>query len=508
MKKMKWKIGLLVGVFLLASLGSIGIAGAQEKVLRCVYIPPTGITPGRMTGPGARVAGAIYDWLVRAKPGVMDIFPELATSWEVSPDAKVWTVHLREGVKFHNGADFTADDVIFTVKRTQDPHVGHTLKKAFEIVGKIEKIDKYTVRFYLKRPNAKFLHLFTDYNAAILSHTYDYEKYGETKPMGTGPFMMKKLVPMESCILVKNPNYWLEGTPRVDEIHWTWIPDKTTQMHMLETGAVDVMIEPTPIQAVRIDELPNCKLYILSDTGQRVIYMRSDRPPFDDNRVRLALKYCIDQEKMLKSAFGRLYKKVKDVVAVRESPLSPAYPEYTELPPRERNIEKAKKLLAEAGYPDGLELELYYASNLPPMPEIALALQEMTRPAGITIKLIGLPRDIYLSKYWLKVNFGMTGWGNRVDPIALFNLAYRTGAPWNESHYSNRNLDNLIDAIAAEIDLEKRKELYAKLQKLFYEEGPIISLGWVKLVGLNKAVKDYIEDATFYGDWRYVTVTR
>lgn len=502
MKKRNWKIGLLVGVFLLTSVGLVGSAGAQE-VLKATMITPGLLTPGHMTeGAGAHLAGAVYDWLVRCKPGTTGLRPELAESWEALADGRIWTVHLREGVKFHNGAEFTADDVVFSVERTQDPEIGHTLKTAFEIVDHVEKVDKYTVRFHLKKPNVKLMHTFTDYNAAILCHTYDYEKYGETKPMGTGPFMVKKILPRESAILVRNPDYWMEGAPRVDEIHWTWIPDTSTQMMMLETGAVDMIFDISPIDAIRIAGLPDCKLYAVSGCISHIIYMRSDQPPFNDNRVRLALKYCIDPEVMKKMAFSDL----SGDVEVAETPVTSIYPEYIKLPPRERDIEKAKALLADAGYPDGLDVDLYFGSNFSPNLQIALSLQEMARPAGIKIKLIGLPRDIYLSKYWLNVNFGITGWGNRVDPVTVFNLAYKTGAPWNESHYANPRLDELIDGIASEIDPEKRKELYAELQEFFYEEGPISILFKPLWHGLREKVEGYEESITFYGDWRFVEI--
>jgi len=230
--------------------------------------------------------------------------------------------------------------------------------------------------------------------------------------------------------------------------------------------------------------------------------MRSDQPPFNDNRVRLALKYCIDPEVMKKMAFSDL----SGDVEVAETPVTSIYPEYIKLPPRERDIEKAKALLADAGYPDGLDVDLYFGSNFSPNLQIALSLQEMARPAGIKIKLIGLPRDIYLSKYWLNVNFGITGWGNRVDPVTVFNLAYKTGAPWNESHYAKPQLDELIDGIASEIDPGKRKELYAELQELFYEEGPISILFKPLWHGLREKVEGYEESITFYGDWRFVEI--
>jgi len=234
--------------------------------------------------------------------------------------------------------------------------------------------------------------------------------------------------------------------------------------------------------------------------------MRADEEPFNDNRVRTALKYTINDEGILRAAYGLLYDKVKDVVSVQEHPISPIYPVYTELEKRGQDIEKAKELLAEAGYADGIDLTLYYASNYRVGPEAAIALQQMARPAGFNIQLAGFPRDVYLSKYWGNVNFGITGWGNRADIVNLLKLAYTSDAPWSESAYSNPEIDELVDKIALETDKEKRKELVCQLEKIFKEDGSVIIINMGRWHGLGEDVEGFKEASTFIGDWRDVTV--
>ena len=499
MKRYSLFILMIVLVSLCLSVFVVGNAAEAKKILTYACDIPTSITPGKMEGPGCLIESEIYDWLVRVKPDTIELQPELAVSWESSPDGKIWTVKLREGVKWHDGTAFDADDVIFTVERSQDPAVGHMMKVNFEIVEKMEKLDDHTVRFYLKVPNAKFMQTFVEYNAAIISSTYDYEKYGDLKPMGTGPFMVKEIVPTENTVLVKNPNYWMEGVPKIDEIQFVYIPDPTTRFMMVQSGDVDICryISPSEVQIVK--ENPNLKLLFQNQVGQIVVYMRSDRPPFNDNRVRLAVKYCIDEEKM---AQALLAKESGVDIFVIESPVSSLYPEYKKMP-REVNIEKAKQLLAEAGYPNGLELDLYYP-GWSHTDEIAVVLKEMAEPAGIRINLQNALRDIYYAKNWLNVDFGLTDWDTRVDPVSVLNIAYRTGSVWNESHLSNPALDELIDKITSEADPVKLKELYADLQTLFYEEGPIIIVSVPKYFVMGKRVEGYIPAITSLDDMRFV----
>jgi peptide/nickel transport system substrate-binding protein len=438
--------------------------------------------------------------LVRLKPGTTQLKPELAEQWD-SPDGKVWTIELRKNVKWHDGSDFVAEDVIYSIERTQDPNLGHKLKKQFQIVEKVEKLDDHTVRVTLKKTNPGFMSRFTEYNMSIVSHRYDYAKLAEGKPMGTGPFMVKQIVPKEGGILVKNPNYWMSGKPLADEIHWTWVADYGTRFTLLTGGDADLVRAVNPTDALRAQAHPNLKIYNPFH-GRRIIYMRTDNGPFKDNRVRLALKYCLDHEIMAKALRCELDKNMY----ISESPMGPIYNDYLKIAPRGKDIIKAKKLLAEAGFPQGFDVDLYFATSIDWSQNIALVVKEMAAPAGIRINLKGTPRSVYLSQHWLKVDFGITAWAPRVDPTMGMSLAYKTGAAWNETHYSNPELDQLIDQISVEMNAAKRKEMYSQLQKLFYEEGPIVNVWVPRYHALNKKLHGYSDDFTNIGDWREATL--
>ena len=178
-------------------------AKVVEDINRVVGDIPTLLTPGNMNVVGIQMHGAVYEWLVSLAADKVELQPELAESWESSDDYKVWTLKLRPGVKWHNGQAFTAEDVIFTIERTQDPALGHKSLKTFEVVDKIEKVDDLTVKITLKEARPRFMATLTDYNMPVLCRTYDYAKLGETAPMGTGPFMVKSIVPKENVVAVK-----------------------------------------------------------------------------------------------------------------------------------------------------------------------------------------------------------------------------------------------------------------------------------------------------------------
>lgn len=478
---------------------AIGFA-ADKVVLRAVGDIPTVLIPGKMTGPGMQFVGSVYDWLVRLKPGTAELRPELAESWD-TPDGKVWTIKIRQNVKWHDGSDLVAEDVIFSIERTQDPNLGHKLKKQFQLVEKLEKVNDHTIKITLDKPNPGFITRFTEYNMPILSHEYDYIKKGETKPMGTGPFLAKTVIPKEGAILVKNPNYWKSGQPKADEIQWTWVADYGTRFTMLSGGEADVCRAINPTDALRVKDDPNLKL-IFPYHGRRIIYMRSDKGPFKDNRVRLALKYSFDHQTMAKALSCELDKNM----FLSETPMGPMYSDFLKIEPRGKNIAKAKELLKDAGYPDGIEVDLYYEADLDWSQNIALVLKEMAADAGIKINLKGVPRSVYYAKHWLKVDFGITGWAPRVDPMMGMSLAYKSGAKWNESHYTNTKLDQMINQISSEMDITKRNILYHKLQKLFYEEGPIINVWVPRYHGLNEKVEGFIDNFTNIGDWRESTL--
>jgi peptide/nickel transport system substrate-binding protein len=231
--------------------------------------------------------------------------------------------------------------------------------------------------------------------------------------------------------------------------------------------------------------------------------MAADRKPFDDNRVRLALKYSMDAQVIAKSVAQA---ELGDGVFYNETPIMNMLAEYKELPLRERDIAKAKALLKEAGYPNGVTVELYYASDHPFSGDLAQTIKELAAPAGFDIQLKGYTRDVYLSQYWLNVPFSITGWGGRIDPSMLLALAFRTGGAWNESHLSDPYVDELIDKITGEVDVAKRTQYYHDLQEWFYENGTLLNVQVPYLVALSDRIIDYRQPLTMIPQYKYTDI--
>lgn len=497
---------LLSCAILLVAASAVLFAGgeqeqAEEKmIIRVAEQVPNLITPGSWDGQAFSLNSSIYDYLIELDADTGELVPSLATSWETE-DGKVWTISLREGVTFHDGSDFTSEDVKFTLERTQDPDLGHLKAQDFSILERVETLDEYTVKITLAEEYPTFPYLFTDYNMAVLSSEYDYRSLGESAPMGTGPFVMEQLIPKESALLSANENYWAEGLPKSDELRIYFVPDIDSSVSLLEAGEVDIVPQISPIIRTRLEGLGGFNV-VSPYQESRFIALAADREPFDDNDVRLAFKYTMDPEILAKASQGTL----GENIYYNETPIVNALAQYHEIPFRGRDIDRAKELLADAGYPDGLTVELFYASDHPYGTELAQTLKELSAPAGFELDLKGFPRDIYLSQHWMNGPMLLTGWGVRTDPSMLLMLAFHSEGPWNESHIDNPRIDELIESIRGEIDAEKRMEYYAELQEIFHEEGTVINVQVPYLVALNNAVTDYRQPLTMLPQLEYATI--
>jgi len=470
----------------------------EKMIIRVAEQVPNLITPGVWDGQAFSLNASIYDYLIEMDAATGELVPALATEWS-SEDGKVWTFKLRKGVKFHDGTVFTSKDVKFTLERTQDPGLGHLKAKDFAVIKSIGMPDDYTVVITLKEALPTFMFAMTDYNMAMLSSEYDYSKLGETAPMGTGPFVCKEIIPKESALLVKNTDFWQPGLPKADELRIYFVPDIDASVSLLEADKVDIVPQISPIMKQRLEAEEGFKV-VSPYQESRFIAMAMDRKPFNDNNVRLAFKYTMDPEILAKACQGTLGKEI----FYNETPIVNKLAQYKEIPLRSRDIEKAKNLLAEAGYPDGLKVEFYYASDHPYGKEIAQTLKELAAPAGINLDLKGFSRDIYLSQYWMNAPMLLTGWGVRVDPSMLLMLAYYSEGPWNESHMNDLEVDDLIVKIKSEANDEQRQKYYDKLQEVFFERGTVINLQVPYLVGLNDSIQDYRQPITMLSQLKYV----
>lgn len=466
----------------------------NQQPVEAVMIPAGSLTPGFLnSNTGGNIASAVYDYLFRINDEG-DTVPSLVSSYELNEDATVWTMEIEKGVTFHDGSKLTAEDVVYTFERLIDPDVGSALQGTYgSLIDSVEALDEYTVRFNLSRPDAALDKKFTDYNSAIISSDYNYEELGDTKPMGSGAFKVDNVVPRERVVCSANEDYWGDGAPKIDKLTFLMVPEKETAVRMVSSGQGDIITDLSPNQYLRLDSQQNVNALNEQYAAPIMIDLNTEEEPFDDPRVRKALAYTLDRKSLLESAgFGL-------GTIGNDTPVPTWHEYYDELGGiRERDIEKAKQLLEEAGYSDGVEVTLYCGSNIPPVLDVVLTVQEMARPAGFEIELHTLPRDMYYSKYWLQVPMSATLWGHREDMTQMLSTSLACDASWNASHYCNEELDKYVELASGTNDPEEKQKYFTKIQEILHEDVPAVIPMFKDYLG---ATSDRIEGFYLTQNW-------
>ncbi|GAB4242755.1 MAG: ABC transporter substrate-binding protein [Thermoleophilia bacterium] len=414
----------------------------------------------------------IYDWLVEIDQENQPA-PGLAESWESNEDGTVWTFHLVEGVTFHDGSEFNADDVVYTFDRLRDPDVGTPVVTLYESIEEIVAVDPLTVEFRLTRPNPEFPADVGDYHSAVLSSEVADPA---AEQVGTGPFRLDAYSPEDRAVLVANENYWREGEdgeplPYVDGIEFIFSPDLGGQVEALRGGELDFVGGLTSELADTVEAAEDLKLVTVTSNMHYVIHMRADMEPASDNKVRQALKLGTDHQAIIDAVRPGLAE-----VGNGFTPVGPSYGDYYLDQPPQRDVEGARRLLEEAGYGDGLEITLTAQQALD-IPAIATVWKEQMAEIGVTVNIETVPSDVYYGdgeQSWLEVPFGITEWGTRATPVNYFQLAYIPGGPYNESHWENEQMAELTQQIQTELDRDRRIELYHQAQQLMIDEGPVV----------------------------------
>jgi peptide/nickel transport system substrate-binding protein len=418
----------------------------------------------------------VFDYLTYTNPeGVT--FPYLLDKWEASDDLLTWTLTLKKGIKFTNGNELTADDVIFNFSQWLSIDIGSSLLGAMSYMDPNgqEKVDQYTVRCNLKNQSI-FLpeHMF-HYGACVLPKEFGGDI--SLEPIGTGAFTMAEYVPGERCRLVARKDYWRTGEdgkplPYLDEIIMVQLgEDRSADLAALQTGQIDTIIEPPVSVWEAIKDDPKFNITSTPTAASRVLRMRVDQDPWQDNRVRLALKHCHNREKILAVALRN------QGTIGHDSHVAPAMAEYVPMDPYPFDTAKAKELLAEAGYPNGVTVDLTVASDWPESMAYAQALKEDAQAAGFTINLNPMPASQYWDG-WTEWNLGITWWSHRPLAPMVLALAYIRDAdgnpiPWNESRWLDDEFESLLKESEGTLDLAKRKELVGKMQAIMKERGSI-----------------------------------
>ena len=407
--------------------------------------------------------------------------PLLATSWESNADATEWTFNLRKGVKFHDGSDLDAGDVVWSYKRLLDPAVQ---SNSFAILDPFLKdivaVDDHTVKFIAKAPTVELPLQIKTKGSGIVPNGSTTEML-QVNPMGTGPYQLVNFKPGASKdTFIKHNDYWQAGLPKHDCMELIPILDTAARTASLLAGQVDLIPVLDPASAKSLKGNPSVNLDISSGGTVMTISMFADTAPFDDLRVRQAMKLVVDRQAVVDTAlfgFGE---------AGNDNPIAPSMPYSYKKDLIAQDCDKAKSLIAEAGYADGLSIDLNTGEAFPGMVNVAEAYAEMAKCGNINVNIIKNPAEGYWDNIWMKQPLITSSWGGR-PPFAAFSIAYMQDSKYPETHWANQAFDDLVTQASSTPDPVARDNLWKEAQQILTEDGGVIVPAFLSTVSAMRS---------------------
>ncbi len=464
----------------------LGLAGGSTTD----SLDPGTYTDSVMIDAGHALFNGLVEWRADGKP-----HPEIAESWEVKPGAAEWIFNIRKGVTFSNGKTLDADDVVYSLNM----HRGKTKSGAagpFKAVSDVKKLSPNQVQVTLASGDADFAYVLTDYHVLMVPDGFaDW-----SKPVGSGGYILEKFDPGVRITAKRNPNYWKQGRAHVDAVDITVINDSSARLNALMTGQVDAINRVDPKFVRTVQKNPKFEIVRAPGGWHAVISMMHDRPPFDNHELRLALKYGIDREQVIRALFSGL------ATAGNDHPIPKTDPYWnSELPQIRYDADKAKFHMKKSGLtnpPLVLQCSDAAFSGAVQMAEL---FQQSAGKAGIRVQIKKEPADGFWDNVWLKGPFVTSYWGGRAAATQMLAVAYGPDAPWNESHFKNPRFTELLAAARAETDEAKRKPMIWEMQAILHDDGAtIVPVFRDWLDGHNKNVGGHTPHGGFDMDNGYI----
>ena len=457
-----------------------------------------GLDPAQVTdGESIKVTKNIFDTLVDYGDQDTVVYPALATEWNVSDDGLTYTFKLREGVKFHDGTDFNAEAVVYNFDRWANGNedtfayyasmFGGFKGDEGHVIKEVKAVDTNSVEFTLKRPQAPFLKNLAMPPFAIASPTA-LEKFGEAfveNPVGTGPFVFNEWKRNERIILEKNENYWMNGYPKLNKVIFVSIPDNSARLNALFKGEIDLMDGLNPTDVVQVESESDLQSFTRPSMNVGYLGLTNTRGPLQDKLVRQALNYAVDKQGIIDAFYA-------GQAIPAKNPMPPSISGYNDdIEDYPYDLEKAKQLLAEAGYPDGFEMELWAMPvPRPYMPDgkkVAEVLQASFSQIGVKAEIISYEWATYLEKARNgeadAFLLGWTGDNGDADNFLYVLLDGDNIGSNNYAYYDNPEVHDILIEAQSTSDEEARNELYKRAQEIIKEDAP-----WIPLVHSTPAL--------------------
>jgi peptide/nickel transport system substrate-binding protein len=480
--------------------GSAGPAPTGGTIRVAIQRPAAPLDPIAMQDLGSYgMIAQCFEFLCTLDQTGSDIAPGLAESWSPNDDGSVWTFKLRSGVKWQDGSDFTADDVVATMGRLVA--AGNSGLKGVIDENSTKAVDPTTVEFTLVSPNGNFPYLVSVFNAQTPITPADYET-GTTldgSPNGTGAWKIDNYDQATGATFSRNPDWWGGQTP-LDAVEFVFFDETGAMVTAYQGDQVDALVQFDVLSGEALLEDANTDIIATKTALHRQIWMRTDTGQFADKRVRQALALTFDRDAMVQQLFKGRAEVANDHV------IAEVYPYFDpSVPQRTRDIEKAKALLAEAGTPN--VKAVLHAGELLEIPDLAVLIQSNAREAGFELEVAVESLNTFYGAQWCPAEpadppcsgaaeLGIVDYGHRATPDVYLNAALKTNGVWNSSQYASSEFDAAFGEFQAAIGVDAQRTACQKIQTILNEDVPIGLPYWYNyLAGSSKKFKGIYSSA-------------